>query len=81
MTLKEAQEWSKGAAGDGFTLTESKQGDMSGDGKNGSTEMHWTCGFYGAGSDRLAVIKTYPVAQTEHLGYALNAMAYTFTLT
>lgn len=81
MTLKEAQEWSKGAAGDGFTLTESKQGDMSGDGKNGSTEMYWTCGFYGAGSDRLAVIKTYPVAQTEHLGYALNAMADTFTLT
>ena len=81
MTLKEAQEWSKGAAGDGFTLTESKQGDMPGDGKNGSTEMHWTCGFYGAGSDRLAVIKTYPVAQTEHLGYALNAMADTFTLT
>ena len=81
MTLKEAQEWSKGAAGDGFTLTESKQGDMSGDGKNGSTEMHWTCGFYGAGSDRLAVIKTYPMAQTEHLGYALNAMADTFTLT
>lgn len=81
MTLKEAQEWSKGAAGDGFTLTESKQGDMSGDGKNGSTEMYWTCGFYGTGSDRLAVIKTYPMAQTEHLGYALNAMADTFTLT
>lgn len=81
MTLKEAQEWSKGAAGDGFTLTESKQGNMSGDGKNGSTEMYWTCGFYGTGSDRLAVIKTYPVAQTEHLGYALNAMADTFTLT
>ena len=81
MTLKEAQEWSKGAAGDGFTLTESKQGDMSGDGKNGPTEMYWTCGFYGTGSDRLAVIKTYPVAQTEHLGYALNAMADTFTLT
>ena len=81
MTLKEAQEWSKGAAGDGFTMTESKQGDMSGDGKNGSTEMYWTCSFYGTGSDRLAVIKTYPVAQTEHLGYALNAMADTFTLT
>ena len=81
MTLKEAQEWSKGAAGDGFTLTESKQGDMSGDGKNGPTEMYWTCGFYGTGSDRLAVIKTYPMAQTEHLGYALNAMAETFTLT
>ena len=81
MTLKEAQEWSKGAAGDGFTLTESKQGDMSGDGKNGPTEMYWTCGFYGTGSDRLAVIKTYPVAQTEHLGYALNAMVDTFTLT
>ena len=80
MTLKEAQEWSKGAAGDGFTLTESKQGDMSGDGKNGSTEMYWTCGFYGTGSDWLAVIKTYPVAQTEHLGYALNAMADTFTV-
>ena len=80
MTLKEAQEWSKGAAGDGFTLTESKQGDMSGDGKNGPTEMYWTCGFYGTGSDRLAVIKTYPMAQTEHLGYALNAMADTFTL-
>lgn len=80
MTLKEAQEWSKGAAGDGFTLTESKQGDMSGDGKNGPTEMYWMCGFYGTGSDRLAVIKTYPMAQTEHLGYALNAMADTFTL-
>ena len=80
MTLKEAQEWSKGAAGDGFTLTESKQGDMSGDGKNGPTEMYWTCAFYGTGSDRLAVIKTYPVAQTEHLGYALNAMADTFTV-
>ena len=80
MTLKEAQEWSKGAAGDGFTLTESKQGDMSGDGKNGSTEMYWTCGFYGTGSDRLAVIKTYPVAQTEHLGYALNAMADTLVV-
>ena len=81
MTLKEAQEWSKGAAGDGFTLTESKQGDMSGDGKNGPTEMYWTCGFYGTGSDRLAVIKTYPMAQTELLGDALNAMAETFTLT
>ena len=80
MTLKEAQEWSKGAAGDGFTLTESKQGDMSGDGKNGPTEMYWTCAFYGTDSDRLAVIKTYPVAQTEHLGYALNAMADTFTV-
>ncbi len=80
MTLKDAQEWAKGAAGDGFTLTESKQGDMSGDGKNGPTEMYWTCAFYGTDSDRLAVIKTYPVARTEHLGYALNAMADTFTL-
>lgn len=80
MTLKEAQEWSKGAAGDGFTLTESRQGDMSGDGKNGPTEMYWTCAFYGTGSDRLAVIKTYPVAQTEHLGYALNAMADTLVV-
>ena len=80
MTLKEAQEWSKSAAGDGFTLTESKQGDMSGDGKNGPTEMYWTCAFYGTGSDRLAVIKTYPVAQTEHLGYALNAMADTLVV-
>ena len=80
MTLKEAQEWSKGAAGDGFTLTESKQGDMSGDGKNGPTEMYWTCAFYGTDSDRLAVIKTYPVAQTEHLGYALNAMADTLAV-
>lgn len=80
MTLKEAQEWAKGAAGDGFTLTESKQGDMSGDGKNGPTEMYWTCAFYGTGSDRLAVIKTYPVAQTEHLGYALNAMADTLVV-
>lgn len=81
MTLKEAQDWAIGAAGSSFALIESKQGDMSGDGKNGSTEMYWTCGFYGTGSDRLAVIKTYPVAQTEHLGYALNAMADTFTLT
>ena len=77
MTVKEAQEWAKGAAGDGFTLSESKQGDMSGDGRNGPAEMYWTCGFYGTDSDRLAVIKTYPTAQTEHLGYALNAMADT----
>ena len=77
MTMKEAQKWAKGAVGSGFTLTESKQGDMSGDGKNGPTEMYWTCGFYGTDSDRLAVIKTYPTAQTEHLGYALNAMADT----
>ena len=77
MTVKEAQEWAKGAAGDGFTLSESKQGDMSGDGRNGPTEMYWTCGFYGTDSDRLAVIKTYPTEQTEHLGYELNAMADT----
>ena len=77
MTVKEAQEWAKSAAGDGFTLSESKQGDMSGDGRNGPTEMYWTCGFYGTDSERLAVIRTYPTAQTEHLGYALNAMADT----
>ena len=77
MTQADAREWARGAAGDGFTLTESKQGDMSGDGRNGPTEMYWTCGFYGTDSERLAVIKTYPTAQTEHLGYALNAMADT----
>ena len=80
MTQADAREWARGAAGDGFTLSESKQGDMSGDGKNGPTEMYWTCAFYGTGSDRLAVIKTYPVAQTEHLGYALNAMADTLVV-
>lgn len=79
MTLKEAQDWAIGAAGSSFALIESKQGDMSG--TDGTGNQDWTAAFRGSDTERFAVIKTYPVAQTEHLGYALNAMADTFTLT
>ena len=76
MTLKEAQDWAIGAAGSSFALIESKQGDMSGTDSAGNQD--WTAAFRGSDTERFAVIKTYPVAQTEHLGYALNAMADTF---
>ena len=78
MTLKEAQDWAIGAAGSSFALIESKQGDMSGTDSAGN--QNWTAAFRGSDTERFAVIKTYPVAQTEHLGYALNAMADTFTV-
>lgn len=78
MTLKEAQDWAIGAAGSSFALIESKQGDMSGTDSAGNQD--WTAAFHGSDTERFAVIKTYPVAQTEHLGYALNAMADTFTV-
>lgn len=78
MTLKEAQDWAIGAAGSSFALIESKQGDMSGTDSAGN--QYWTAAFRGSDTERFAVIKTYPVAQTEHLGYALNAMADTFTV-
>lgn len=78
MTLKEAQDWAIGAAGSSFVLIESKQGDMSG--TDGTGNQDWTAAFRGSDTERFAVIKTYPVAQTEHLGYALNAMADTFTV-
>ena len=78
MTFRQAQEWAVDAAGKSFTLTESKQGDMSG--MNTAQTMYWTCAFYGTDDDRFAVIKTYPLELTERLGYALNAMADTFTL-
>lgn len=78
MTLKEAQDWTIGAAGSSFALIESKQGDMSG--TDGTGNQDWTAAFRGSDTERFAVIKTYPVAQTEHLGYALNAMADTFTV-
>lgn len=78
MTLKEAQDWAIGAAGSSFALIESKQGDMSG--TDGTGNQDWTAAFRGSDTERFAVIKTYPVAQTEHLGYALNAMADTFTV-
>lgn len=78
MTLKEAQDWAIGAAGSSFALIESKQGDMSG--MDGTGNQDWTAAFRGSDTERFAVIKTYPVAQTEHLGYALNAMADTFTV-
>ena len=78
MTLKEAQDWAIGAAGSSFALIESKQGDMSG--TDGTGNQDWTAAFCGSDTERFAVIKTYPVAQTEHLGYALNAMADTFTV-
>ena len=78
MTLKEAQDWAIGAAGNSFALIESKQGDMSG--TDGTGNQDWTAAFRGSDTERFAVIKTYPVAQTEHLGYALNAMADTFTV-
>ena len=76
MTLRQAQEWAVGAAGKSFTLTESKQGDMSG--MNTAQTMYWTCAFYGTDDDRLAVIQTYPMELTERLGYQLKAMADTF---
>ena len=78
MTLKEAQDWAIGAVGSSFALIESKQGDMSGTDSAGNQD--WTAAFRGSDTERFAVIKTYPVAQTEHLGYALNAMADTFTV-
>ncbi len=78
MTLKEAQDWAIGAAGSSFALIESKQGDTSG--TDGTGNQDWTAAFRGSDTERFAVIKTYPVAQTEHLGYALNAMADTFTV-
>ena len=77
MTFRQAQEWAVDAAGKSFTLTESKQGDMSG--TNTTETMYWACAFYGTDDDRFAVIKTYPLELTERLGYALNAMADTFT--
>ena len=78
MTLKEAQDWAIGAAGSSFALIESKQGDMSGTDSAGN--QYWTAAFRVTDTERFAVIKTYPVAQTEHLGYALNATADTFTV-
>ena len=78
MTLKEAQDWAIGAAGSSFALIESKQGDMSGTDSAGNQD--WTAAVRGSDTERFAVIKTYPVAQTEHLGYALSAMADTFTV-
>lgn len=77
MTLDDAKSWAVEVAGKSFTLTESKQGDMSG--TNTTETMYWTCAFYGTDDDRFAVIKTYPLNLTERLGYALNAMADTFT--
>ncbi len=77
MTLDDAKSWAVGAAGRIYTLTESKQGDMSG--TNTTETMYWTCAFYGTDENRFAVIKTYPLNLTERLGYALNAMADTFT--
>lgn len=77
MTLDDAKSWAVDAAGKSFTLIESKQGDMSG--TNTTETMYWACAFYGTDDDRFAVIKTYPLKLTERLGYALNAMADTFT--
>lgn len=76
MTFRQAQEWAVGAAGKSFTLSEGKQGDMSG--TNTAQTMYWTCAFYGTDENRLAVIQTYPMELTERLGYQLKAMADTF---
>ena len=76
MTLDDAKSWAVDAAGKSFTLTESKQGDMSG--TNTAQTMYWTCAFYGTDDDRLAVIQTYPMELTERLGYQLKTMADTF---
>ncbi len=78
MTLKEAQDWAIGAAGSSFALIESKQGDMSGTDSAGNQD--WTAAFHGSDTERFAVIRTTPMSQWEHLGYALNAMADTFTV-
>ena len=76
MTLDDAKNWAVDAAGKSFTLSEGKQGDMSG--TNTAQTMYWTCAFYGTDDDRLAVIQTYPMELTERLGYQLKAMADTF---
>lgn len=78
MTLKEAQDWAVGAAGSDFTLTESKQGDMFGTDSAGN--QYWTAAFRGSDTERFAVIRTVPMSRWEHLGYALSAMADTFTV-
>lgn len=78
MTLKEAQDWAVDAAGSDFTLIESKQGDMFG--TDGTGNQYWTAAFRGSDTERFAVIRTTPMSQWEHLGYALSAMADTFTV-
>lgn len=80
MTLKEAQDWARDTGGGAFTLSESKQGDISGTGRNGAVELYRQYSFFASNTERFAVVKEYPTAKTEHLGYALNAMADTFVL-
>ena len=80
MTLKEAQDWARDTGGDTFTLSESKQGDISGTGMNGTAEIYREYSFPASDTERFAVVKEYPMAKLEHLGYALNAMADTFIL-
>ena len=80
MTLKEAQDWARDTGGAAFTLSESKQGDISGTGQNGAVEIYRQYSFFASDTERFAVVKEYPMAKLEHLGYALNAMADTFIL-
>ena len=80
MTLREAQDWARDTGGDTFTLSESKQGDISGTGMNGTAEIYREYSFPASDTERFAVVKEYPMAKLEHLGYALNTMADTFIL-
>lgn len=79
MTLTEAQKWAQEAGGDTFSMQEDARGGMMGIGDNGGWDMIRACDFPGTDASRFAVVREYPMSQTEHLGYALGAMVDTFT--
>ena len=79
MTLAEAQTWAQEAGGDTFSMQEDARGGMMGIGDNGGWDMIRACDFPGTDASRFAVVREYPLSQTEHLGYALGAMVDTFT--
>ncbi len=79
MTLAEAQTWAQEAGGDTFSMQEDARGGMMGIGDNGGWDMIRACDFPGTDASRFAVVREYPMSQTEHLGYALGAMVDTFT--
>ncbi len=80
MTLAEAQTWAQEAGGGTFSMQEDARGGMMGIGDNGGWDMLRACDFPGTDTSRFAVVREYPLSQTEHLGYALGAMAETFTV-
>ena len=79
MTLAEAQTWAQEAGGGTFSMQEDARGGMMGIGDNGGWDMIRACDFPGTDASRFAVVREYPMSQTEHLGYALGAMVDTFT--